>query len=166
MLWPRTGSLMKTQTRILGKQIILCNKDSYIEKVISLVLFRITPVLFGWQRNLSVLKQMRRVHYGDMGKAPTKPLPQAFYFVNVLLLFFGSIINGSMNFLFLPDRRFSDIDWGRSKSNMSKIVSIDSSSVCGTSLESFKRRFCNWFWCLLCVYLGPSTMYTISPILF
>ena len=28
---------------------------------------------------------------------------------------------------------------------MSKIVSIISSSVCGTSLESFKRRFCNWF---------------------
>ena len=48
---------------------------------------------------------------------------------------------------------------------MSKMVSIGA-SVCGTSLESFKRRFCNWFWCLLCVYLGPSTMYTISPILF
>ena len=28
---------------------------------------------------------------------------------------------------------------------MSKIVSIDSSSVCGTSLKSFKRCFCNWF---------------------
>ena len=49
---------------------------------------------------------------------------------------------------------------------MSKMVSIGSSSVCGTSLESFKRRFCNWFWSLLCVYLGLSTMYTISPILF
>ena len=43
---------------------------------------------------------------------------------------------------------------------MSKI----GSSVCGTSLKSIKRRFCYWFWCLLCVYLGPSTMYTISPI--
>ena len=49
---------------------------------------------------------------------------------------------------------------------MSKRVSIGSSSVCGTSLELFKRHFCNWFWCLLCVYLGPSTMYTISPVLF
>ena len=49
---------------------------------------------------------------------------------------------------------------------MSKMVSIGSSSVRGTPLESFKRRFCNWFWCLLCIYLGPSTMYTISPILF
>ena len=49
---------------------------------------------------------------------------------------------------------------------MLKMVSIGSSSVCGKSLESFKRRFCDWFWCLLCVYLGPSTMYTISPILF
>ena len=28
---------------------------------------------------------------------------------------------------------------------MSKIESISSSSVCGTSLESFKRCFCNWF---------------------
>ena len=46
------------------------------------------------------------------------------------------------------------------------MVSISSSSVCGTSLESFKHRFCNWFWYLLCMYLGPSTMYTISPILF
>ena len=68
-----------------------------------------------------------------------------------------------MNFLFLPDRRISGVDWGGSKSNVSKIVSIGSSSVCSTSLESFKRHFCNWFWCLLCVYLGPST---ISPILF
>ena len=49
---------------------------------------------------------------------------------------------------------------------MSKMVSIGSSSVCSSSLESFKRHFYNWFWCLLCVYLGPSTMYTISPIFF
>ena len=28
---------------------------------------------------------------------------------------------------------------------MSKMVSIDSSSVCGTSLETFKQRFCDWF---------------------
>ena len=28
---------------------------------------------------------------------------------------------------------------------MSKTVSIGSSSRCGTSLESFKQRFCNWF---------------------
>ena len=62
---------MKTQTRILGKQIILHKKESYIEKVISLVLFRITLVLFGWLRNLSVLIKVRRVHYGEMGKAPT-----------------------------------------------------------------------------------------------
>ena len=78
---------------------------------------------------------------------------------------FGSIINESVNFLFLPDRRLSGVGWGGSKSNMSKMVSIGSSSVCGTSLESFKRCFCYWFWCLLWVYLGPSTMYTISPIL-
>ena len=28
---------------------------------------------------------------------------------------------------------------------MSKIVFIGASSVCGTPLESLKRRFCNWF---------------------
>ena len=80
---------MKTQTQILGKQIILHKKDSYIEKVISLVLFRITPILFGWQRDLSVLIKVRRVHYGEIGKAPTTPLPQAFYFVKVQLVFFS-----------------------------------------------------------------------------
>ena len=80
---------MKTQTRILGKQIILHKKESYIEKVISLVLFQITLVLFGWQRNLSVLIKVRRVHYGEMGKALTTPLPQAFYFVKLLLVFFS-----------------------------------------------------------------------------
>ena len=45
---------MKTQTQILGKQIILHKK-----------------VLFDWQRNLSVLIKVRRVHYSEMGKAPT-----------------------------------------------------------------------------------------------
>ena len=67
-----------------------------------------------------------------------------------------------MNILFLPDHCISGVGWGGSKLNMSKMVSIGSSSVCGTSLESFKRRFCNLFWCLLCVYLCPSTMYTNS----
>ena len=71
-----------------------------------------------------------------------------------------------MNFLFLPDRGISGVDWGGSKSNMSKMVSFGSSSVSVTSLESFKRCFCKCFWCLLCVYLSPSAMYTISPILF
>ena len=42
-----------------------------------------------WQRNLSVLITVRRVHYGEMGKAPITPLPQAFYFVKVLLIFFS-----------------------------------------------------------------------------
>ena len=120
-----------------------------------------------YQGGISVLITVKRVHYSKMGKVPTTPLPRAFYFVKVLIIFFlsESIINGSGNFLFLLDRRISGVGWGASKSNMSKMVSIGSSSVCGTSLESFKRCFCNWFWCLLCVYLGSSTMYTISPIL-
>ena len=97
-----------------------------------------------------------------MSKAPTTLLPQAFYFVKVLLIFFlGSIINGLVNFLFLPDQRISGVDWGGSKSNMSKMVSIGSSSVCGTSLESFKRRFCNWFWCLMCVF---GSFYNVNHI--
>ena len=67
-----------------------------------------------------------------------------------------------MNFLFLPDRRISGVDWGGSKSNMSKMVSIGSSSVCGTSLESFKRRFCNWFW-LFIYFFGRGERY-VSPL--
>ena len=39
--------------------------------MINLVLFQITPILFGRQRNLSVLIKVRRVHYGEMSKAPT-----------------------------------------------------------------------------------------------
>ena len=85
---------MKMQTRILGKQIILHKKDSYIEKVISLILFRIALVLFSWQGNLSVLIKVRRVHYAEMGKAPTTPLPQAFYFIKVLLVFFFFFLFG------------------------------------------------------------------------
>ena len=116
----------------------------------------------------SVLITVRRVHYNKMGKIPTTPLSQVFYFVKVLLIFFSFWVDHQRvgEFPFSPDRRISGVGWGGSKSNMSKMVSIGSSSVCGTSLLSFKRRFCNWFWCLLCVYLGPSTMYTISPILF
>ena len=36
---------------------------------------------------------------------------------------------------------------------MLKMVSIGS-SICGTSLESFKRRLCKWFWCLfVCIWV-------------
>ena len=45
-------------------------KKKYTKLVNSL--FPLTPVLFGWQQNLSVLIKVRRVHYGEMGKAPTK----------------------------------------------------------------------------------------------
>ena len=57
----------------------------------------------------------------------------------------GRSSSGQWISFILPDRRVSSVDWGGSKSNMSKIVSIGSSCFCGTSLESFKRRFCNCF---------------------
>ena len=91
---------------------------------------------------------VRRVHYGKMGKAPTTPLFQAFYFVIVLLIFFSFWVDYQRvgEFPISPWPTFFGDDWGGSKSNISKIVSIGSSSVCGTSLESFKKRcFCNWF---------------------
>ena len=169
LLWPRKGSLMKTQTRILDNRLYYTRKIKLHRKGKKSRTVRITPIVIcPSSSEISVLITVRRVHYSKMGKVPTIPLPQAFYFVKVLLIFLGvgSIVNGSVNFLFRPDRRISGVGWRGTKLNMSKMVSIGSSSVCGTSLESFKRHFCNWFWCLLCVYLGLSTMYTISPILF
>ena len=82
-----------------------------------------------------------------MGKAPTTPLPQAFYFEKVLLIFFflfGSIITGSRNFLFSLTDVFQVLI-GEDLNRTSKMVSIGSFSVCCTSLESFKRRFCYRF---------------------
>ena len=115
VLWPLKGSLMKTQTRILDNRLYYTRKIELHRKGKKSHTVRITPVLIcPWQQNFSVLIMVRRVHDGQMGKAPTTPLPQAFYFVKVLLNFFlfGLIINGSVNFLFLPDRRISGVGWG------------------------------------------------------
>ena len=169
LLWPWKGLLMKNKTRILDNRLYYTRKIELHRKGNKSRTVRITPVLIcSSGSEISILITVRRVHYIEMGKVPTTPLPQAFYFVKVLLIFFlfGSIINGSVNFLFLPDRCISGVGWGGSKSNMSKMVFIGSFSVCGTSLGSFKRHFCNWFWCFLCVYLGPSTIHTISSIFF
>ena len=72
LLWPRKGSLMKTQTRILdnrlyytrnidlhrkGKKVSYCSYNTYIE---------LPP-----GSEISVLITMRRVHYSKMSKIPT-----------------------------------------------------------------------------------------------
>ena len=58
MLWPQKGSLMKAQTQILHNRLYYTKKIELHRKSRTV---RITP------RSLSV----RRVHYGEMGKAPT-----------------------------------------------------------------------------------------------
>ena len=89
MLWPRKGSLMKTQTRILDNRLYYTRKIELHRKGKKSRTVRITPIFIClWQRNCSVLITVRRIHYGEMSKAPTTPLPQAFYFVKVLLIFF------------------------------------------------------------------------------
>ena len=65
MLWPRKGSLMKTQTRILDYRLYYTRKIELHRKGKKSRTVRITPILICfWQRNLSVLITVRRVHYG------------------------------------------------------------------------------------------------------
>ena len=72
VLWPRKGSLMKTQTRILDNWLYYTRKIELHRKCKKSRTVRITPILIcPWQRNLSVLITVRRVHYGKMGKVPT-----------------------------------------------------------------------------------------------
>ena len=68
----RKGSLMKTQTRILDNRLYYTGKIELHRKGKKSPTVRITPILIRlWQRNLSVLITLRRVHYGEIGKAPT-----------------------------------------------------------------------------------------------
>ena len=141
---------MKTQTRILDNRLYYTRKMELHRKGKKSRTVRITPIFIcPLTAKSQVLITVRRIHYSEMGKAPHNTPPLSLLLrksaVNIFFLF-GSIMNESVNCLFLPDRRISSVGWGGSISNMSKMVSIGSSSVCVTSLESFKRRFCNWFW--------------------
>ena len=79
-----------------------------------------------------------------MGKAPTTPLPQAFYFVKVLLKCFSFWVDHQRvgEFPFPPWRRISGVGLRGSKSNMSKMVSIGSSSVGWLLLRLLKSASC------------------------
>ena len=72
MLWPRKGSLMKTQTRILDNRLYYTRKIELHRKGKKSRTDQITPILICLLAAKSlVLIMVRRVHYGDMGKAPT-----------------------------------------------------------------------------------------------
>ena len=60
---------MKTETRILDNRLYYTRKIELHKKSRTV---QITPILICLvQQNLSVLITVRRVHYGEMGKAPT-----------------------------------------------------------------------------------------------
>ena len=62
MLWPRKGSLMKTQTWILDNRLYYTRKIELHRKGKKSRTVHITPI---------VLITVRRVHYSKMGKVPT-----------------------------------------------------------------------------------------------
>ena len=72
MLWPRKGSLMKTQTWILDNRLHYTRKIELHRKGKKSCTVQITPILICLLVAKSlVLITVRRVHYGKMGKAPT-----------------------------------------------------------------------------------------------
>ena len=72
MLWLRKVSLMKIQIRILDNRLYYTRKIELHRKGKKSRTVRITPILIGPLAAKSlVLITVRRVHYGDMGKAPT-----------------------------------------------------------------------------------------------
>ena len=76
VLWPRKGSLMKTQTRILDNRLYYTRNVELHRNGKKSRSVQITPMLICPLATKSqVLITARRVHYGDMGKAPTTPLP-------------------------------------------------------------------------------------------
>ena len=98
---------MKTQTRILNNRLYYTRKIELHRKGKKSRSVRITPIVISPSSSeISILITVRRVHYSKMGKVPTTPLPPSLLLrksaVNIFFLF-GSIINGSVNFLFLPD---------------------------------------------------------------
>ena len=72
LLWPRKGSLIKTQTRILDNRLYYTRKIELHRKGKKSHTVRITPILIcPLAAKPLVLVRARKVHYGDMGKTPT-----------------------------------------------------------------------------------------------
>ena len=72
LLWPRKGSLMKTQTRILDNRLYYTRNIVLHRKGKKSRTVRITPILICLSGSvISVLITVRRVHYSKMGKVPT-----------------------------------------------------------------------------------------------
>ena len=72
LLWPRKGSLMKTQTRILDKRLYYTRKIELHRKGKKSRTVRITPIVICPSGNeIYILITVRRVHYSKMGKVPT-----------------------------------------------------------------------------------------------
>ena len=69
---PGKGSLMKTQTRIFDNSLYYTRKIELHKKDKKSCTVRITPIVICPSGSeISVLITVRRVHYGEMGKAPT-----------------------------------------------------------------------------------------------
>ena len=79
LLWPRKGSLMKMQTRILDNRLYYTRKIELHRKGKKSRTVWITPiVIYPSGSEISVLITVRRVHYSKMSKVPTTPLPKPF----------------------------------------------------------------------------------------
>ena len=75
LLWPRKGSLMKTQTWILDNRLYYTRKTELHRKGKKSHTVCVTPIVIcpsGCE--ISVLITVRRVHYSKMGKVPTTQL--------------------------------------------------------------------------------------------
>ena len=94
LLWPRKESLMKTQTRMFDNRLYYSRKLELHRKGKKSRTVRITPIVTCLSGNeISVLITVRTVHYSKMCKVPTTPIPQAFYFVKVLVIFFSFLVD-------------------------------------------------------------------------
>ena len=72
LLWPRKGSLMKTQTRILDNRLYYTRKIELHRKGKKSRTVRITSIVIcSSSSKISVLITVRRVHYSKMSKVPT-----------------------------------------------------------------------------------------------
>ena len=71
LLWPRKGSLMKTQTLIFDNRLYYTRKIELHRKGKKSCTVRITQIVISVPIEISVLITVRRIHYSKMGKVPT-----------------------------------------------------------------------------------------------